>query len=114
VVHIYDCCLIKVYVWGGKSALLSGVVNFIECRLPPRPQGSGHPPRTACESVATHSHPGRDIVFQLLDGRIELLLDGEEHEVAGGEIARFAGEAEISPTALEDSTALIVLAGRTE
>lgn len=69
---------------------------------------------SAGESVAAHSHPGRDIVFHLLDGRIELLLDGEEHEVAGGEIARFAGEAEISPTALEDSTALIVLAERAE
>jgi hypothetical protein len=37
----------KVYVW--ESALPSSVISFIVCRLPPRPQGSGHPPRTACE-----------------------------------------------------------------
>ncbi len=66
----------------------------------------------AGESVATHSHPGRDIVLYLPEGRIELELDDETHEVVAGEIARFVGEADISPTALEDSTALIVLAER--
>jgi len=68
----------------------------------------------AGEAVAEHSHPGRDIVFYLIEGRIELSLDGETHEVDAGDVARFAGERDISPRALEDSTALIVLAERPE
>lgn len=69
---------------------------------------------SAGESVATHSHPGREIVFHLLEGQLELVLDDEKHEMVAGEIARFAGEMDISPMALEDSTALIVLAERPE
>ena len=65
------------------------------------------------ESVAPHRHPGRDIVLHLLDGKLELSLDGETHELAAGDIARFEGEREIAPRALEASTALIVLAERT-
>ncbi|MXR42251.1 cupin domain-containing protein [Halobaculum sp. WSA2] len=64
------------------------------------------------ESVPSHTHPGRDIVFYLIEGAIELQLDEETHEVAAGDIARFEGEREISPRALEDSVALIVLAPR--
>lgn len=64
------------------------------------------------ESVAPHSHPNRDIVLYLLDGRIDLSLDDETHEVTAGDIARFEGEREISPHALESSTALILLAER--
>lgn len=65
------------------------------------------------EAVAAHSHPGRDIVFHLLEGRIELTLDEERYELEAGEIARFEGERDIAPRALEESTALIVLAERT-
>jgi quercetin dioxygenase-like cupin family protein len=64
------------------------------------------------DSVPPHRHPGRDIVFHLLDGRVELTLDEETHDVTAGEIARFEGEREISPRAVEDSVALIVLADR--
>lgn len=66
------------------------------------------------ESVAPHSHPGRDIVFYLLDGRVELELGAETHEVTAGDVARFEGDQEISPRAVEASTALIVLARRVE
>lgn len=64
------------------------------------------------ETIAPHSHPDRDIVFHLLEGRIELSLDDETHEVSAGDIARFEGDREISPHALESSTSLIVLADR--
>jgi len=36
-------CDMLTWRWG--SALPSCVVCGIECRLPPRPQGSGYPPR---------------------------------------------------------------------
>lgn len=68
----------------------------------------------ADESVPEHTHPGRDIVLHLLDGRLELALDDETHTLTAGDVARFEGEREISPTALEESTALVVLAPRGE
>ncbi|QZX99373.1 cupin domain-containing protein [Halobaculum rubrum] len=66
------------------------------------------------ETVPPHTHPGRDIVLYLLEGAIELHLDEEIHEVTAGDIARFEGEREISPRALEDSVALLVLAPRSD
>lgn len=68
----------------------------------------------AGESVPPHTHPDRDIVFYLIDGEIELLVGDNELALAGGDIARFAGEQEISPTATTDSIALIVLAERVD
>ncbi|WP_049928751.1 cupin domain-containing protein [Halopiger goleimassiliensis] len=62
------------------------------------------------ESVAPHSHPGREIVFHLLEGAIELDLDDDTYEVTAGDVARFDGEQDIAPQAVEPSTALIVLA----
>ncbi|OIB59093.1 cupin domain-containing protein [Natrialba sp. SSL1] len=62
------------------------------------------------EAVAPHSHPGRDIVFHLLEGEIELELDGDTYEVTAGDVARFDGDQDIAPRAVEPSTALIVLA----
>jgi quercetin dioxygenase-like cupin family protein len=67
----------------------------------------------AGEAVATHSHPDREIVFYLVDGAITLALDGETHELTTGDVARFDGDQDIAPAAVEDSTALIVLANRT-
>jgi quercetin dioxygenase-like cupin family protein len=67
----------------------------------------------AGEEVATHSHPDREIVFYLVDGAIALALDGETHELTAGDVARFDGDQDIAPAAVEDSTALIVLADRT-
>lgn len=68
----------------------------------------------AGEEVAAHSHPGRDIVFHLLEGEIELQLDDRTHEVTAGDVARFDGDREISPRAVDDSTALIVLSQRAD
>jgi quercetin dioxygenase-like cupin family protein len=68
----------------------------------------------AGDEVPAHSHPGRDIVFYLVEGEIELTLGEETHEVTAGEIARFEGEQDISPQATADSVALIVLVERVE
>lgn len=66
------------------------------------------------ESVAPHSHPDREIVFHLLEGHIELDLGDQTHEIAADEVARFDGDQQISPRALEESTALLVLALRAD
>lgn len=66
------------------------------------------------EEIAPHAHPGRDVVFHLLEGAVELQLGEDTHELAGGDIARFRGDQEISPRAIADSTALVVLAPRSD
>lgn len=66
------------------------------------------------EAVAPHTHPDREVVFYLVEGRVDLRLDDETVELVGGDVARFDGNREIAPTALEASTALIVLARRAE
>jgi quercetin dioxygenase-like cupin family protein len=66
------------------------------------------------ESVPAHSHPGRDIVCYLLEGELDLTLGDESYSVTAGDVARFEGEQEIAPEAVEASTALIVLAERPE
>ncbi|UIP00440.1 cupin domain-containing protein [Halobaculum sp. CBA1158] len=68
----------------------------------------------AGESVAPHTHPGRDIVLHLIEGAIELQVGGATHEVTAGDVARFSGDRDISPRALDDSVAVIVLAERSE
>jgi quercetin dioxygenase-like cupin family protein len=67
----------------------------------------------AGEQVDPHRHRGRDIVFYVLDGAIDLHLGSETFAVEAGDIARLEGEHEISPVAIEDSIALVVLAPRT-
>jgi quercetin dioxygenase-like cupin family protein len=66
------------------------------------------------DAVAPHSHPGRDVVLFLIEGRVSLHLDDETHEVTAGDVTRFRGEREISPQAVERSTALLVLAPRAD
>jgi quercetin dioxygenase-like cupin family protein len=68
----------------------------------------------AGEEVPRHTHPDREIVLYVVDGRLELRLGEENHELGTGGIARFDGDQEISPRAIEDSTALIVLVKRTD
>lgn len=66
----------------------------------------------AGQGIAAHSHPGREIVFHLLEGELELSLGAETYALSAGDLARFDGERSVSPRAIEDSTALVVLAAR--
>lgn len=68
---------------------------------------------SAGEDVAPHTHPDREIVFYVIDGTIELTVGDGSHELTAGDVARFDGDQEISPRAIDDSTALVVLAERT-
>ncbi|EMA08007.1 cupin domain-containing protein [Haloferax denitrificans] len=69
---------------------------------------------SAGEEVAPHTHPGRDIVLYLVEGALELQLGDETYSVNAGDVARFDGAQDISPRAVEDSTALIILARGTD
>lgn len=66
------------------------------------------------ESVAPHQHPDRQIVLHLLEGRLSMTLGDEEYDVTDGSVVRFDGNQDVSPTAIEPSTALLVLAKRAE
>mgnify|MGYP006289681627 FL=1 len=68
----------------------------------------------ADERVDPHTHPERDIVFYLRSGQIELDLDEETHDLTAGDVIRFDGQREVSPYAVEESEALIVLAERAD
>jgi mannose-6-phosphate isomerase-like protein (cupin superfamily) len=65
----------------------------------------------AGESVAPHAHPGRGVVFFVVEGRFAVTVAGETYQVAAGDCLRFDGDHEVSPAARgeEPATALIVL-----
>jgi uncharacterized protein (DUF2249 family) len=67
---------------------------------------------SAGERVPGHRHPDRQIVVYLVSGRMDLDLDGETLELDAGDVVRFDGEREVSPRAVTDCTALLVLAAR--
>lgn len=64
----------------------------------------------AGEAVAPHAHPERRIVCHLLEGAMDLALGDETYALQAGDVARFDGDQDISPRAVEDCTALLVLA----
>lgn len=68
----------------------------------------------AGESVPSHTHPGRQIVCYLRTGRLELTVGEETTTLIEGDVARFSDEKAVSPTAVEDSVALLVLAPAAE
>ncbi|MFC4986214.1 cupin domain-containing protein [Saliphagus infecundisoli] len=66
------------------------------------------------ESVGAHNHPERQVILYLISGEIDLQLDGESHIVQSGDVVQFDGTCEVAPAAKIDSTALIVLAKKSE
>ncbi len=64
------------------------------------------------DQIPAHTHPDRQIVFHVLEGQVSVTVGEERHDVAAGEVLRFDGNQDISPKALADSTALLVLAKR--
>jgi quercetin dioxygenase-like cupin family protein len=84
-----------------------------------RPFGEGEPDVVrlrldAGESVAPHAHPGRSVVFFVVDGAFVVRVGDETRQVAAGDCLRFDGDEEVSPAATDDgpATALVVLAKR--
>ncbi|WP_058995145.1 cupin domain-containing protein [Haloarcula sp. CBA1127] len=68
----------------------------------------------AGESIPAHKHPGRDIVFLLRSGAVDLMLGDETVSLSPGDVVRFDGDQDISPAATADSEALLVLASSSE
>lgn len=68
----------------------------------------------AGESVPAHRHPGRTVVCHVLSGELAVTLGDDEVTVQSGAVARFDGGQDVSPTAVEPSVALLVLAEGTE
>lgn len=64
----------------------------------------------AGEGVAAHSHPGEWVLLHVLEGRLDVRLDDDTHELAAGDMVRFSGDREVQPEAVEDATALVVFA----
>ncbi|MFC7157474.1 cupin domain-containing protein [Halomarina halobia] len=68
----------------------------------------------AGERVEPHRHPDRQVVLFLVEGRLALRVGDERRELEAGDVARFDGDADISPRALIDSVALVVFAPRAD
>lgn len=66
----------------------------------------------AGESMPAHSHPGRNVVVHVVEGRLRLGLDDESYDLSVGDLVRFDGEREVAPEAVEDCVAVVVLAAR--
>jgi len=64
----------------------------------------------ADQRVPPHTHPGTNVVLHLVLGRLELSLDDEDYELGPGDLIRFSGGREVSPYAVEPSTAVVVFA----
>ena len=49
-------------------------------------------------------------MFYIIQGELDVSLDDELFTLSTGDIARFSGDREISPEAIDDTRALIVFA----
>ncbi|MBV0925866.1 cupin domain-containing protein [Halomicroarcula limicola] len=81
----------------GRTALFEGEPRTVHLSL------------SAEQRVPPHDHPERRILFHVLEGEIALDLDGETHDLSAGDVLRFDGERQISPEAVTDARALVVL-----
>lgn len=68
----------------------------------------------ADERVDPHTHPDHQVVLFCRSGRIDLDLDDETYALESGDVIRFDGQREVSPRALEESEALVMLSRRVE
>ncbi|WP_440769022.1 cupin domain-containing protein [Natronorubrum sp. DTA28] len=66
------------------------------------------------ERIPAHRHPDREIVLHVLEGQLTMSLGDGEYDVHEGDVVRFDGAQDISPKAQADTTALLVLARRTD
>lgn len=65
----------------------------------------------AGESVDSHTHPGRGVLFYVVDGTCAVTVAGKTHTLDTGDCLRFDGDSPVSPAATDDGpvTALVVL-----
>ncbi|MGL4662959.1 MAG: cupin domain-containing protein [Culicoidibacterales bacterium] len=64
----------------------------------------------AGDVIQNHNHPGYDILFTVVKGNVEVVLNNEEkHLLVPGRILHFNGENTISATFLEASEVFVTL-----
>lgn len=68
----------------------------------------------ADEHVPKHRHPESNVVLHVLSGAVELTLGDDVYDLESGDVIRFDGDQDVSPHAVEDSTALVVFAPKTD
>lgn len=68
----------------------------------------------ADERVPRHRHPDANVVLYLVSGRLELALGDDAYDLEPGDVVRFDGDREVSPHAVEASTALVVFAPKAD
>lgn len=68
----------------------------------------------ANQRVPPHKHPDMNVVLHLLSGRLEVTLDDEQYDLAPDDLLRFSGDREVSPYAIEPSTAVVVFAPQSD
>ncbi|WP_226041706.1 cupin domain-containing protein [Natrinema sp. DC36] len=68
----------------------------------------------ADDRVPAHRHPESNVVLHLLEGTVDLTLSDDVYTLESGDVVRFDGDQEISPHAVDDSTALLVFAPKTD
>ncbi|MDF9747041.1 cupin domain-containing protein [Natrinema salsiterrestre] len=79
-----------------------------------------HAPRTvrlqlaADERVPKHRHPESNVVLHVLSGAVELTLGDDVYDLEPGDLVQFDGDQDVSPYAVDDSTALVVFAPKAE
>ncbi|WP_158057235.1 cupin domain-containing protein [Halorussus halophilus] len=64
------------------------------------------------DELPAHRHPDERIVLHLLKGALELRLGETTHSLTTGDVIRFDGDQDVSPHAVEDAEALLVLTER--
>lgn len=60
------------------------------------------------EGMPAHRHPGTRVVLYVVEGRLEVELDGTAYEAGEGTVMRFSGDRDVAPRAIEDAVALLV------
>ena len=66
--------------------------------------------KPAGDKIKSHNHPGEEIFFTVLKGKVKVYLNEKEvHEVPAGETLQFNGKNYISADILEDATIMVVL-----
>jgi len=68
----------------------------------------------AGEEIPRHRHPESNVVVHLVSGRMYLAVGDENYDLEAGDVVRFDGNREVSPRAVEDATALVVFAPKTD
>ncbi|WP_226006696.1 cupin domain-containing protein [Natrinema salinisoli] len=68
----------------------------------------------ADERVPKHRHPESNVVLHVLSGAVELTLGDDVYDLEPGDLVQFDGDQDVSPYAVDDSTALVVFAPKDE